>query len=53
MTPSESEFEEAVRRWHESGSDEPLHVWLGLSWDEYARLVESPSPLESGQPPSP
>lgn len=44
MTPSE--FEDAVRRWHDSDSDEPVHVWLGLSWDEYSRLVESPSPLE-------
>lgn len=40
---SESEFEAAVRWWHESDSREPLHVWLGLSWEEYARLVESPS----------
>lgn len=36
-------FDEYVDRWHGSATEEPLHEWLGLSWDEYAFIVEKPA----------
>jgi hypothetical protein len=35
-------FETYTAEWHESGTSEPLHVWLGLTWGEYAAIVENP-----------
>jgi hypothetical protein len=33
------EIEDAITEWHESDTDEPLHVFLGLTWHEYALYV--------------
>ncbi len=31
---------EQIEAWHRSDSHEPLHVWLGMTFEEYARWVE-------------
>ncbi|HVY30952.1 MAG TPA: hypothetical protein VHB79_30540 [Polyangiaceae bacterium] len=36
-------FDDFVARWHESGSDEEIHEWLGLTAEEYALIVEKPA----------
>jgi hypothetical protein len=36
----ERRIEKGVIAWHESNSDLPLHIWLGMSWVEYGRWVE-------------
>lgn len=33
------EIDDAITKWHESDTDEPLHVYLGLTWQEYALFV--------------
>jgi hypothetical protein len=45
-TANESELDELVERWHNcEDSDLPLHEFLGISWDEYARWVQHPTPV--------
>lgn len=41
-------FEDAVEKWHTSGGNEHLELYnfLGMTRDEYRRVVESPSALE-------
>ena len=34
-----------VERWHRQKPAEPLHEYLGLTWEEYASWVEDPSQL--------
>lgn len=41
------EADDFVERWHESDSTMSLHKYLGLSWEDYALWVKSPSELES------
>jgi hypothetical protein len=35
-------FDAAVDRWHETcpNDERPLHEWLDLTWDEYAKVVQ-------------
>lgn len=33
------EIDDAVTEWHESDTDEPLHVFLGMTWAEYTLYV--------------
>ena len=40
-----TEADDYVARWHESNSNEPLHDFLGMSWDEYALWTERPETL--------
>lgn len=41
MTLNEDEIDELVALWHEGvGGDQPLHEFLGMTWEEYARWVE-------------
>ena len=34
-----------IDEWHEGDSNEPLHIFLGMSRDEYAAWVETPDIL--------
>ena len=36
----EEAFSELLERWHSSDSSEPIHEWLGISFEQYACLVE-------------
>lgn len=40
-----TDIDDYVAEWHEGGSDEPLHEFLGLTKDEYALWVEKPEAL--------
>jgi hypothetical protein len=40
-----TDADEFVARWHDSDSDEELHEFLGLTWDEYALWTERPETL--------
>lgn len=40
-------FDEYVAKWHDNGSLEPLHAWLGLTEGEYAAIVESPDSIHA------
>jgi len=40
-----TDADEFVDRWHNSDSDEPVHDYLGLTWDEYALWTERPQTL--------
>ena len=40
-----TDADDFVARWHDSDSDEDLHEYLGLSWDEYALWTEQPQTL--------
>ena len=42
---SADEVDDFVDRWHEGDADVPLHEFLGLTRDEYARWVEAPDSL--------
>jgi hypothetical protein len=37
---TELEFEQAVEAWHASASNLPVHEFIGLTWEQYASLVE-------------
>jgi hypothetical protein len=37
---TELEFEQAVEAWHVSASNLPVHEFIGLTWEQYASLVE-------------
>ncbi len=40
-----TDADEFVDRWHHSDSEQPLHDYLGLTWDEYALWTEKPQTL--------
>lgn len=40
---TESEIDDRIEEWHASDSDVPLHVFLGMTWEEYSLFVSSPS----------
>ena len=37
-----SEIDEYLARWHRLKPTEPLHDYLGMTWDEYSAWVEDP-----------
>lgn len=41
------EIDHYIDLWHEGDSSDPLHVFLGMTWDEYARWVANPQILAS------
>lgn len=43
--PDESILDE-IEIWHAGGSGMPLHMFLGMTWDEYRRWVEVPGALK-------
>lgn len=40
-------FDEHVEAWHANSSVLPLHEWLGLSWEEYRLVAETPDGLQA------
>lgn len=48
-TASET-FEDAISEWTASGSDTPLHEFLGLTWQQYAFTVWYPHITEVPTP---
>ncbi len=44
---SADELDDFVDDWHEGGTGMPLHDFLGLSREDYARWVEQPDSLET------
>jgi hypothetical protein len=39
-------FDDAVEAWHDgAGFDMSLHKYLGMTWDEYKRVIEDPKQL--------
>jgi hypothetical protein len=43
----EIEIDEWIQRWHASDNEEPLHDWLGMTWEEYSLFVEKPQFLKA------
>ena len=39
------EIDEFVNQWHDSGSDLPIHEYLGMTRDEYLSWVRDPDVL--------
>ena len=39
---TEEEFEERVAVWHQGHTGQSLIDYLGLTWEEYASIVENP-----------
>lgn len=37
-----SDIDDYVERWHQGDDPEPLHEFLGLTWDEYRLWTEQP-----------
>jgi hypothetical protein len=40
-----TDIDDYVVRWHEGGTRQSLHEYLGLTWEEYALWVEQPQSL--------
>ena len=40
-------LDDYIGDWHDGTSTEPLHTYLGFSWEDYAHWVEKPSCLEA------
>ena len=34
-------IDDAIDRWHNGASKAPLHEFLGMTWEEYARWAET------------
>jgi hypothetical protein len=41
------EIDDFVDRWHESGADDSIYKFLGMTWNEYKLWVEDPTSLLS------
>jgi hypothetical protein len=41
------DVDDFVAEWHVGFSGEPLHEYLGMTWDEYVLWVKHPSALAS------
>lgn len=39
------DVDDFIDQWHEGASENDLHEFLGMSWDEYASWVTNPSVL--------
>lgn len=39
------EIDDYIDKWHDGDSDLPLHIYLGMSRDEYGAWVEAPDCL--------
>jgi hypothetical protein len=45
--PLPDDINDEIDRWHNSDSQEQLHDFLGMTWDEYKLWVENPKTLNS------
>jgi len=44
---SAEQIDDYVDRWRDASTDQPLHEYLGMSWDEYRCWVEQPDMLNA------
>lgn len=41
METTKENIDDLIDHWHESKSSQKLHEFLGLTWEEYKRYVET------------